>query len=646
MSDYVGGAAVLLLVLFVPGALILIAARLELTWSETIALAPVCSLGAVFVLAVWESALGLPFGPISFALLVAVLAAVAVARSRRIVWTPGRGHAMNLGGDDEEEWSRRRLDATVALVLLGLAIVIGASIWIQAMNGRSATAPNADASRHSFFIARIAHADTIEPSEVLTTDGLGEHPAAAYYPLGLHSSLAIAHGLGVPIAPLMNMTVVLFAAVLFPIGMYALTRFLLPGEQLAAGFAALVATLVSTFPYRPIAWGGVPLVVGTVMVAIAVVVVARSMESKRSISYAVVAALALVALFGVHTSELAVALLLVFFVVICAPRPTDWRARVRHLLKRVSVIGAVALAMVLPTLTAVFGGADERSAFDNTPLRPLGGYFVDLVTLHVDVPWRQGWLAILSLCGIGVLLWTRRPAWCLATVTLGVLAILAATSRDPLSALVTLPWYRQPTRVTYNLALTVPVLVGAAIAAACALVWRLLRSRSVYAGVIAVAGVFVFAFVAQPALPRNSGIVRNGYEAFQPVSRDEIAAFDYLGAHVGSREQVLTDGDVDGSLWMYAFSGAAPVFALTSSFEREGVYAPSRRYLRNHITEVATNPRVRELLQRYNVRYVYYGTKVFEGSHHQLDLDELRATPELREVFQRGGAHVFEVEPR
>jgi hypothetical protein len=643
VSDYVAGAGALLLVLFVPGALVLVAARIELTWSQAVALVPVGSIGVVFVLAVWESALGLPFGPIGFWFLLVALVAVAALRSRRGVWTPARER--NGSSVDADDQPPRPLTKAIALVLLGLAIVAASAIWVHAIDGRSATPPNTDSSRHSFFIARIARAETIEPSEVLTADGLGEHSVAEYYPLGLHASLAVAYRLGVPVATLMNLVVVLFAAVLFPIGMYALTRFLVPSQLLAAGFTAVIAVLVSTFPYRPIAWGGIPLLVGTVMVPIVVVVVAKAIEATRSATWAIAAALTLVALFSVHTSELAVALLLVFFVVICAPRGTDWRARLVDLLKRVVVIGALAMVMILPTLKAALGGVDERSAFDNTPLRSVGGYLGDLLTLRVDVPWRQGWLVVLSVFGIAVLLWLRRPAWVLATLALGVLATLAATSRDPVSDLVTFAWYRQPTRVTYNLALVVPVFVGVALATACGLAWRWSRTRWTYVGVVVVMGALVYAFVAQDAVPRNVELVRSGYVLFQPVARDEIAAFDYLGAHVKAGQTVLNDGDVDGSLWMYAFAGAPPVLALTSSFEKEDVYAPSRRYLRDHIGELATNARVRELVKRYGVRYVYFGSKVFDGRRHHFDLHELEATPGLREVFRRGGAHVFEVEP-
>jgi hypothetical protein len=79
------GIAIALVVLL-PGVLILLAARVRFTVVEWLAIAPACSLGAVYVLAEFLPLAGVPFGPTTFLTMVAVLGVAAALRIRRGGW--------------------------------------------------------------------------------------------------------------------------------------------------------------------------------------------------------------------------------------------------------------------------------------------------------------------------------------------------------------------------------------------------------------------------------------------------------------------------------------------------------------------------------------------------------------------------------
>src|SRR5918995_4210252 len=74
------------LVLLLPGILILLAARVRLTVVEWLAIAPACSLGAVYVLAEFLTLAGVAFGPAAFLAMVAGLGVAATLRIRRGGW--------------------------------------------------------------------------------------------------------------------------------------------------------------------------------------------------------------------------------------------------------------------------------------------------------------------------------------------------------------------------------------------------------------------------------------------------------------------------------------------------------------------------------------------------------------------------------
>ncbi|TMK66987.1 MAG: hypothetical protein E6G60_01675 [Actinobacteria bacterium] len=553
--------------------------------------------------------------------------------------------------------------ALVSVALVAAAMVITSVTLLWGMTGRSTTPPQHDGTAHGFIVARVIHTESISPRDVLVSDGSGRHQSYAYYPLGLHSSLAIAQGISsADIGHLLDTTTVFFAALVLPLSLFALTRFLLPAPALAAPFAALVGAVLSLFPYNPVRWSGIPLIVSMVLVPVSVVLVTRTITSEWSRSAAVLCSLVLVAGFAVHNSQLP--LLLALVVLLVAARHVgawSWEF-VQRVGARLVWIGAISVVLLAPTLGQIVAGGSERYSFHEPGRETIDEFLGRLLTLDVYGPARQGWIACGAVVGIALLLWRRRQiVWIAAAIMIGALATVAAVSDDGFSRLVTFPWYRQAERVAYNLVFFVPVFAGFFLGLAA---WGIadgltrarsgrgphastrVRRRSAWTVVLAaglVAGATIPLTVAH-AIDTNRHLVRRAYTT-SPVQEDSVRAFKFIARNSRSRDLVLNDPN-DGSMWMYALAGARPLFAL------EPHNAPylnrswrQRVYLLTHFGELGRDARVDELVRQLRVRFVYFGETTYPGQKHTISLATLRSVPGLREVFHRGPAHVFAVSP-
>jgi hypothetical protein len=202
-------------------------------------------------------------------------------------------------------------------------------------------------------------------------------------------------------------------------------------------------------------------------------------------------------------------------------------------------------------------------------------------------------------------------------------------------ALLATPWYRHPDRVAYNLVFVAAIAAAAAIVLVVDLLSR--NGRRVLASGVAVA---LGAAAALPAAQLAKHF-RPVVAATTPVDAPEVAAFHYLRRHVRPGDRVLNDEFREGSAWMYTYDEVMPVFQLQPI---DWVLWGERQWLGSNITAVGIDPKVDHLVDKFGVRYVYYGEQVFfDGEHRRMELEALRSAPHLREVFHDRTAHVFEV---
>jgi hypothetical protein len=646
VTAFLHAGAGLFLVFVVPGVLLLTAVRTRLTYVEWIALVPACSLAVISVLAELLRVTGLPFGPVAFFVVLGLLGVVNClvvlrARGRNVAGVAEPTRA--LAGTRNRDVPRN----AVSIGLLVIAIVVTSATLLSGMKGHATTPPAHDGAAHGFIAARISHTESVRSEDVLVSDGSGQHEAYGYYPLALHESLAIAHRVtGADIGYLLDATSVFFGALVFPLGLYALTRFLVPDIPLAAGFAAVLGALFVLFPYEPVTWSGIPLLAGMALVPITVVLLVRTATSHWSRRAALLSGLVVVAGFTLHNSQLPLVLAAVAALLIAAAIRAHSTRLLIDAVTRLVWIGVVAVVLLVPTITQVATGGSERAS-STLPVadrvHDVGNYLGRLVTLEANGSIRQGWLAILAILGIAFLLRRHeRVEWIVLAVAVGALATAAATSQGTVANALTFPWYQQSQRLAYYLAFFAPVFGGIALGLVVAAIarhvpWGSWTTVAVTAVILCVA----VPVTAAHAVDSSHDIVKASYRRSSPVQSDSVAAFEFMRDHSDDRDSVLNDVNVDGSLWMYTRAGVRPVFGLEPL--KPDRSWKDRIHLVSHIGDLGRDPKVDRLIRRLHVRFVYFGEDTFHDMSHIMNLATLRSTPGLREVFHEGGAHVFRV---
>jgi len=672
MAAYLG----VLLVVTIPGVLVAYVLRLPLGMLLTWAAVPLFSLASVFVLGELTSLTGIPFGVPAFVCLILVLGVAAIVRR---VWAreSSRNDARDQSGKSTDDGRR---DEKVAYGLLALGVLIGSFIWLGALRDVPLVLPGGDGTRHGFLVGRIVHGHSIDISNVMVLDADGVHQVSDYFPLGGHASAALATRLPSADAGevLVALTVV-FAAIVLPLGMFVLARYLAPERPLIAGFTSLAVPALTLFPYATVVGGQVFAILSMAMVPAAIVMMARvvlithpSRKSPLQMLLVITpAALGLLAVMSVHSSELP----LVLFLVLLLALERAWLEHnlrlLAHALVRGIAVGLLAAALFAPTIGAFVAGASERSS-----LRALGvprgtGWtelFGPIVTLRTYFPpsgfgaalpalpsERQFLLAALAFVGAAIWLRYRRVAWVVGWVTVIVLSLLASTTDNPLVRGLTFPWYRGSVRLNRNQVFFVPFFAAVVLAIAVPAVARTLRRRSaVVPATFVVAAVFVV-FVGIPAYRTSWSFVQSAFSIKLATAGNQArvdstseAAFRWLATHSNGNETVINEPTADGSLWMYAQDGVKPLLGWATppfSFADQSGRRDweNRRDLIREIDEPNLTARVERLIRDYHARWIYFDSRTFPFATHELDLDALRNSAHISEVFHRDTVYVFEI---
>ncbi len=652
------GVTAWILVALVPGALLVLAVRPAAGLAASFTTAPLVSLGLVHAWAMVLTALGTrvsPWSVLPVVLGLPLLLAAVVIR-RRSLGSPA-------GAWSSRVWAGRvgigRVEAWSLLVVCSVALLI----WWDVTAGASLVPPNDDGTHHGLYAARILALGTVDPSQVVVGDVITGDPSVAYYPLALHTAAALVSGMtGIAVGTALDVALILGAAVLLPVGIAVLTRALFPSARWAAPASAVVAIAFPAFPYYPVYWGGLGLILGMVLMAPLLAHLLSIGEEKHSTTGAVVvgavAGLALVGMFGLHSSEVVTALALAA-VLLGADALRHGRGLARALVLRLGAAAVVLAAYVVPQLSVLRSSTDLRSDIALMPDVPLGASIGNAFTTFFGVsPTISGdqleflgnpsglratlgmlglaVLAVLMVVGIVVTVRRReRPEWILAGVVVVVLTVLVGVGA-PLAAGLTLPWYSRWDRVVLNEIYFIATYagVGAALMGA-----RLAahRAKLVVAGVTA-------ALVALPVLPQlrlSHSTADFGFREASLVDAPSLRAFDYLRVHVRSGERVLNDVS-DGSGWLYAIDDVAPVFA---SAEHAMSGWGDRSYLRAHAAAVNTDPLARAAADQWDVQWLYLGPRLFPFREGTLDQAAILASPDWRVVYDVDGARVLQRVP-
>jgi uncharacterized membrane protein len=68
-----------------------------------------------------------------------------------------------------------------------------------------------------------------------------------------------------------------------------------------------------------------------------------------------------------------------------------------------------------------------------------------------------------------------------------------------------------------------------------------------------------------------------------------------------------------------------------------------RIYLLEHIANYASDPKVKDLLEKYDIQYIYYNQTVVEGGQHVFSPVILSSHADLDEVFNNGQTRIYKI---
>jgi hypothetical protein len=660
-----------LIVLTIPGAAVARLLGMKFRSLHTWAVMPALSLATIFVVAEITHVTRLPFNALTACIAVAALAVGAVVRARA---EPGAvvddAPADSDDATNDAGLPKEKSANAIALGLLGLGIGVGLLTWVHGIDGHGLVPPSSDAAYHGFFVARILDTHSIDVAKIAVSDPAGIHHLVSYYPLALHASGAVAAQLtGADIGRVLVAFTVLFAAVVLPLGMFVLARMLAPDSPLVAGFTALAVPAVALFPYAPIQFGDVPIIVGMALVPVTVVFVSLAIANGDHASRGapggpwdgslIAAGLTMLTVVAVHSSQLPLVIALVALLAF----ERSVRARSARVLGqavlRGLLVSAVAVVLFAPSLRSFASGVSERSGFDNTPTRALHDVIGPVLRLDAGafgpLNTQQPSLAILAAVGVVIWLLRRRFAWVVGYGLVLAIMLLAAVSDGALSKALSLPWYRGPGRIGWNRAFFVPFFVGVAVACAVTAVATLWKNRRASLVLTSIAAVVVFgASIGYRGYDTSSALLRYSFSHDALVTRESQAAFAWLDRHVRSGDTIVNDVNqlgitTDDSVWMYAERGLLPLFGFAQSTS-SGFAPPDRAaqqdlrarwFLLSHLPELGRNPRVDQLARRYRARWVYADERSLTIFRNTLNVGELLRNSHLRLAFHQGPVYVF-----
>ncbi|MCH8627129.1 hypothetical protein MM440_04845 [Arsenicicoccus piscis] len=331
-----------------------------------------------------------------------------------------------------------------------------------------------DSPFHYTAIWRVLTSGSASWDTVFATSSPGSR---GFYPVGFHGFVALATQLsGQFLVVTTNVVVLALAALVWPLGLLAAVRALVPRSAAALWAVALLAPVVVSMPYLLLSFGALwPNVMGLTLlpglVAAALAGSARIAGERRPgtggvVGIAIVLALGVFAIVFAHPSVALNAVVVLgplLLAVLGRLSVRAWRASRRGrtvvvvgwaLLGVVGVVGLVVLLRVGASVAAAgsrntqtFGGALWRALTLATPLSP--GLLV---------------LGVLALAGAARALVIRRHRWLVvAHVLTGVQFVLAGSTAGLPAAVLTGMWYRDAYRFPPVLALTALLLTAVAV---------------------------------------------------------------------------------------------------------------------------------------------------------------------------------------
>lgn len=521
--------------------------------------------------------------------------------------------------------------ATIGVAAIGVGAAATLTTWLWTRTpGWALAIPNYfDGTWHGYLLGVVTRTGIVDPQRLVPLDPqlldwLDYYPTGWHVPVGSAVSLT---GSTVPYG--YSVGQLLFAAVVLPLGVVALVRTLGLRSRIVLVLAPVLVALA--YPVQGYLVATVAFAVALALVPAALAAVVTADRSGWQLPQTLMAAATTAGVFLVQPS----AVIIIGLVAACYVFARLRRADAQHRLLGFGGWVLATAALALPWLLQSVTHARETLDYSREGQLPyLDGAYELLVQYREMAPAPTLPVAV-GLAAV-VLLVARRHRWLVAATALfGALYLVALSAGSPLRQILTGFWYTD----WYRLGGSFWLLAALLMLAALDVLVHALRTESgtrVLAAV-AVVGLAVTVGLAGPvwASAVQGRLDRARGSASPLVTASDRLGFAYLRDHVPPGQRVLNDWP-DGSGWMYALEGVDPLIATVGSN-----LDPDRIYLIEHFDELGDNPRVRELLRRYDISYVYTDTTRDRVAPYRLTLPPGNAGLTL--VFRQDRTRIFRI---
>jgi hypothetical protein len=615
---------VALVYLFVPG--LLVARTLGLRGIFLLAAAPALSVAIAGGSAVLAQLVGLRWNMVSAGLgtLLAIAAAVAVTRL-----LPQLGRQPQVRPTDP--------DATFTFFCAGAAAALVSSRLMWAIGSPQAIAQTHDNLFHLNAVRYIVESGR---GSSLTLGWLGTRPGLHYYPAAWHDFVSLViTSTNASLPAGINITNVVVAAVVWPLGCMALAVSAAGRRQLSVAIGALLATAFSIYPYFLFNFGVIyPWLLAVSVTPVILALIIGSVRAEPSLPRdpaILVAVLAYLGLFVVHPGVAVPLLALIGAVLIPAAGGLIRR-------RRLVGISCVAAYCLITTSAWIFLRPARVTNWDSVGSVAVGVLQALLLAPLGDIP------AVLALtlwiCLVAAIR-DQRLRWTLPLFAVVVLleGVTQWSSHPTLKWILAGVWYGDPFRPATLLPVAaIPVMV-----VGLSKVWDRYRSRtrgadSLGARIVLPLMIIVFVggLVADPGMLTTLRQVHRGTAVDDHsalLTRSELTLLKRLPGQVPSGTAVAGNPATGTSL-AYALEDVRVVEPFNGLPD-----GPAGKKVMDSLDSMTTDPSVCPAVRMLNVGYVldFSGRRI--DAYQPLGLRDLTPSRGFALVDQEGRSRLFKV---
>lgn len=626
-------------ILFVPGAAVGWAMQLRgLKWAAS---AAPLSLSLVTVASIGAGAVGVKWTILPVAILTLVASACAWAWMR---WVGPKVPATSL---------RKRRDAALVVVALLFAVVVIALVIASGMHDPQYFSQRYDNFFHLNavrFILDTGNASPLWIGNLTSPDG-----TLPFYPSAWHALVSLVVQLsGSSIVVATNATILVVAAVMWPLGCLLLVRSLLGRGVVVTVAGGVLASAFPAFPYLPLHYGvlyplflglaGVPVLLSALWALLRPTKVARRWDS------ALLVLLLLPGVAGAHPGAFLAALALSLPMVIGAliHRMAKGSGHTR-VVSCICILGYLGLGVVVIRIVRPPADQIYWPVIESVPAA------IGSVVSSAVYGYPVAWLTAI-LCIIGAYHAVRRPSyvrWIILTAAMvgGTLyVIVAASPSELLRNWLTGPWYNNAPRLASIFvigALPLAVLgIDCLVRVLARISWMSVISRNaarfplgggVILGILLVLGI-------QGGALRQAGADIGFTYQMRPdapiVTPDELALMNRLDKTVPP-DAVIADDPYTGASFAYALSGRKVLMPhLLMQVSKQAELINSR------FVDEGDSPRMCQALDATGVRYILDFSEHGDFMANDADFSGLRdlsRSPYVTLVDSESGAKLYRI---